>query len=167
MGRVPFIRRAPGDPLQEAFGYLARRSRTVAETRRHLARRGHLSEAAEQAIERLQQMGYLDDLAYTRRYAGWSASEKPMGRSRLVAELAAHGVDRDTIARGLDDCFGDEDERHALERALERALRGQRGALDAQTARRLAARLMRRGFGAGRVHAALKGLGAADETESD
>ena len=145
------------DPMQQALDYLARRPRTVAEMRRHLAGRGHAGPALDEVIERLRRIGYLDDLAYTRKFAGWAASEKPMGRIRLQAELAARGIDRQTIDRALGECFGPEQEAAALQSALDRALhRSGRPPVDPAARRRLAARLMRRGFSAGRVHAALQ-----------
>jgi regulatory protein len=149
--------------MEEALGFLARRSRTVSETRRHLSARGHPPPAVEDVIERLRRMGYLDDVAYAARYAGWAATEKPMGRARLAAQLAARGLDRETIERGLASCFGDEEESRALQHALERALRRVRGPLDDRERRRVAGQLLRRGFPAGPVYAALRGREAGEE----
>ncbi len=163
--RAPRGAKAPRrEPMQQALDYLARRPRTVAEMRRYLAGRGHAGPALDEVIERLRQIGYLDDLAYTRRFAGWASSEKPMGRIRLQAELAARGIDRLTIDRALGECFGPQQEAAALQSALDRALRSGRRPVDPAARRRLAARLMRRGFSAGRVHAALQHpAGGADD----
>jgi regulatory protein len=155
--------RAPRDPMDEALGFLARRSRTVVETRRLLTRRGHPTGAVEEVIERLRRMGYLDDTAYAARYAGWAATERPMGRARLAAQLAARGVDQASIESGLASCYGDEEEARALQRALEKALRGLRGPLGDRERRRVAGQLLRRGFAPGRVYAALRAHPGADD----
>ena len=151
--------------MDQALRWLARRPRTVAETRRHLAGRGHAGRAVDEVIERLRRIGYLDDLAYTRRFAGWAASEKPMGRIRLAAELSARGIERETIERGLRECFGAGEEEAALRRALDRALRVRPDVTKPDRRRLLAARLMRRGFSAGRVRDALAGLKERSDDE--
>jgi regulatory protein len=164
-GRSQGAGRAPRDPMDEALGYLTRRSRTVSETRRHLSGKGHSRPVVDDVIERLRRMGYLDDVAYAARYAGWAATEKPMGRARLAAQLAARGLDRETIERGLASCFGEEEEARALQHALEQALRRSRGPLGDRERRRVAGQLLRRGFPAGRVYAALRGRAAADDMD--
>jgi len=151
--------------MDEALGFLAHRSRTVSETRRLLAGRGHPPPAVEDVIERLRRMGYLDDIAYAARYAGWAATERPMGRARLTALLAARGIDRESIDRGLASCYGDVEEARALQQALEKALRGVRGPLGDRERRRVAGQLLRRGFPAGRVYAALRACPAADDDD--
>lgn len=114
-------------------------------------------------------MGYLDDAAYAARLAARAVEDRPMGRRRLVEELARRGVDRDTIERTLGQCFGPEQERQALARALAKATRGGTAAAAPAGVRKVAAFLLRRGFGRAQVLAAVRVWregAAADEPEA-
>ncbi|HKY32020.1 MAG TPA: RecX family transcriptional regulator [Candidatus Polarisedimenticolia bacterium] len=132
----------PGDPMAQAIASLARCDRTVLEMRRLLRRKGHAPAAIDGVIERLLRMRYLDDRAYAGRYAAWAVSRKGLGRAAVRARLAARGVEREAIDAGLAAGFGPAGEMEALRRALSDV----HGPLDRAGARRLAARLARRGF---------------------
>ena len=96
----------------------------------------------DRALERLHELGYLDDRAWSERYvAGQRAQNR--GRSLLRSELRAHGVAEDVAAEALD---GRDELAAATETALKRA-RSLRSIEDPERRkRRLYDFLRRRGF---------------------
>jgi regulatory protein len=63
---------------------------------RRLARKGHLPEAVEAALERAAQAGLLDDAAYARQYVQ-SRAARGRGPARVARDLQALGVPRPLI----------------------------------------------------------------------
>jgi regulatory protein len=130
-----------------AMTMLAMRGRASGELRRLMMQKGEPRLVAEAAIARLQQMGFVDDAAFSRHFvrfrasAGWS-------RRRIDRELGRRGVDRSTVADAIGEVFADEgfDDRTTIHREAEKKLRSLRNA-DAKTRRRrLYGFLARRGY---------------------
>ena len=133
-----------------ALNLLARRAHSAAELRLKLARRGYGDDELSGTMERMRSLGYLDDDAF----ADGLVRRRGADRSRLwiSRELAARGVDRETVARALA-CVDSETELEAARREVARSLRaGQRN----YDYRKVAGRLLRRGFAASTVRAALR-----------
>jgi len=93
-------RAAVDDPalvLEAAARFLEPRARSVAEVRRRLTGAGYRPELVDGAIERLLELGMLDDDAFAR---GWVESRdraRPRGERAIRQELGLKGVDRSTI----------------------------------------------------------------------
>ena len=82
---------------------LESRSRSVADLRTRLARAGWPAGFVDQALERLADIGLLDDEAYAR---GWLESRdrgRPRGERVLRQELRLRGVAGDVAAAALDE----------------------------------------------------------------
>ncbi len=88
-------------PLEAALGVIARRPRTRAEIAAWLGRRGYSPEEISSAVERLGELGYVDDSAYTAAFAGTVARSRAWGPRRVRQELARRGVGSDAIEQGL------------------------------------------------------------------
>ena len=88
----------PAVALEAAAQFLAVRSRSVAETRRRLLHLGYSPELAQEAIERLGRMGYLDDLAFARAWMESRDRSRPRGETALRGELLRKGVE-DAVIR--------------------------------------------------------------------
>ena len=71
--------------------------RSVFELRKKLGDRGHRGAVAAQAIERLQDQGYLDDEKYARNFVEVRMS-RGHGRSKILSDLARRGVDPGIIS---------------------------------------------------------------------
>jgi len=56
----------PGVVMEAAAAFLAVRPRSVAETRRRLRHLGYRHELVDSVVERLVEMGYLDDAEFAR-----------------------------------------------------------------------------------------------------
>ncbi len=84
-----------------AVDYVARRARTVFEVRDALRQRGFAPDVAEQAVDRLISIGYLDDAAYAIRYVESRVRAKGYGPMRIRGELKRRGMDAALIDRAV------------------------------------------------------------------
>jgi regulatory protein len=145
--------------MERAGRLLGYRDRSHAELRRRLAGAGHAEEAVDEAVERLEDSGLVDDARFAERFceakvaAGW-------GRERIGHALRTeHRVDRATVREALDELCPVEGE-SARARAL--ADRRHPPPRDRGAVERAARFLATRGFASGAVWAA---LGHADEAD--
>lgn len=105
--------------LQLGFAFLNRRERTIGEMRRHLEQKGIGAEAAEAAVCRLAETGYLDDSRFAFLFVHDKRELEGWGSERIRSGLANRGIARDLVETAL--------ARHQAERApgeseLDRAL---------------------------------------------
>lgn len=84
--------------LQKAYRYLGHRDRTVAELRKHLLGKGVPEEVAEEAIEGLVELGYVDDVRLARQFAEDRRNLDSWGSDRIERRLLELGVDREQVA---------------------------------------------------------------------
>ena len=99
-------RAAVDDPavvLEAAARFLEARSRSVSEVRRRLRRAGYRADLVEGAIERLTELGMLDDEAFGRAWVESRDRARPRGEIALRRELALKGVDRAIVDELLEE----------------------------------------------------------------
>ena len=89
-------------PLETAYSYLGSRMRTIAETEKHLRDKGFADSDIQKTIRELIDLGYLDDYQYALRYYEYNR-EKRRGSLRGARELAAKGVDAETVRNARED----------------------------------------------------------------
>ena len=92
-----------GEILDAAARFLETRPRSVAEVRRRLIRAGYREAMVQAALDRLTEVGYLDDDAFARAWVESRDRAKPRGERALRSELLAKGVDRAVIELVLAD----------------------------------------------------------------
>ena len=142
----------PGDPESVARAICLRALTGAPKTRAQLAelleRRGVPEEAAVAVLDRLGEVGLVDDAAFARAWVSSRQAGRGLARRALAAELRAKGVD-DGLAAEAAAQVDDEDERAAARRLVERRLPGMRRLDSATATRRLMGMLARRGYGAG------------------
>jgi regulatory protein len=92
----------PAVVMEAAAAFLAVRPRSVAETRRRLRHLGYRQALVEQVVERLVEMGYLDDEAFAQAWVESRDRARPRGEGALRRELALKGVDHETVAAALE-----------------------------------------------------------------
>ncbi|NJM07024.1 regulatory protein RecX [Candidatus Gracilibacteria bacterium] len=134
--------------LQAAMRLLEQRPRSVAELRQRLQRKEHEPQAIDAAIERLGELGMVDDTAFSRYWVDNRQAFRPRGTMAIRNELQRKGVKRDVIDAVLND-----PERPAIDEH-EQALELARTALHkyatvpdrASFQRKLGGFLMRRGY---------------------
>nr|WP_295375521.1 recombination regulator RecX [Pseudoxanthomonas sp.] len=144
--------RAEQTPVQRALGLLTRREHSRRELERKLASRGVAPEEARTAVERLAGEGWQDDRRFAESLVR-SRAGNGYGPLRIRAELATHGLDRETIAAAMDTFDGDWTEKAC---DLVRRRFGPGGLIDLAGRRKAADFLIRRGFDGGSVSAATR-----------
>jgi regulatory protein len=93
----------PAAVLEAAARFLEARPRSVAEVRRKLARLGYRPELVTNAVERLGELGFLDDEAFARAWVESRDRAKPRGEHALRRELGLKGVDKAVVDAVLAD----------------------------------------------------------------
>ena len=146
---------------------LGRRELSVKELRDRLIDREHPPDDIDRAIVRLLETGALDDARVARAYARTAAGVKGRGRLRVMRELSAMGIAKDTAGEALAEVFADVDERAVIARALQKKMRGRPRIADAAEHARLYQYLMRQGFTPAGITAALRKAGGRRDDGAD
>jgi SOS response regulatory protein OraA/RecX len=120
---------------------------------RGLEERGFKKDAASNAADRLEQEGWLDDLAAARSAVRVRAAR--YGRVRLEQDLRARGFGRETIAAALEAELP-EREGPALARAFGRSWAQHRKLALPERKRKVRLALSRRGFAPGAISAIMR-----------
>jgi len=146
---------------------LARRELSVKELRDRLLDREHPSEEIDRAIEHLLETQALDDVRVARAYARTASKVKGRGRLRVMRELNAMGIAKETASEAVADVFADLDERSLIAKALQKKMRGRPRIANAAEHARLYQYLMRQGFTPAGIVAALRAVGGRREPAAE
>jgi regulatory protein len=165
----------PNQALEIAARFLATRPRTRWEVSRRLARAGATPEVVAATLDRLAQLGILDDAEFSRWWHEQRDRHSPRGRRMLEAELRAKGVPRDVIEllrdsepeRGPDDAALPATEGERATAALDGHLRGRPMPSDPKALQRLGMYLMRRGFDPATARTTIRTRVAAEGEATD
>ena len=87
----------PAVVLEAAARFLEPRARSVAEVRRRLTSAGYRTELVDGAIDRLLELGMLDDEAFARAWVESRDRARPRGERAIRQELGLKGLDRATV----------------------------------------------------------------------
>ena len=87
--------------LAAAARFLEVRPRSVAEVRRRLRSAGYAAALVEGAVERLVELGFLDDAAFARAWVESRDRARPRGERALRVELRQKGVGREETDEAL------------------------------------------------------------------
>lgn len=154
-----------GDPVSAAknicLRLLTSQARSRAELSAKLSQRGIPEAAAEEALDRLEKVGLIDDEAYARAFVASRHRDRGLGRSALRRELERKGVDRD-LAASASAAIDDDQERARAADLVARKLDSAMFAGSEAARRRLLGMLARRGYSSavaiGAVNDALRGF---------
>jgi regulatory protein len=158
----------PPPDTEQAFEiagrFLGTRPRSRWEVEERLRRAGADAGLIRATLERLERIGFVDDLAFARWWVEQRDRHAPRGRVALETELRAKRVPPAIIAALRDDDSGadgpvSEDER--ADAALERHLKGRPLPEEPKALQRLGMYLVRRGFSPETARAALRRHGAS------
>lgn len=142
------------DPETKARGVVLRKLTGQARTRHELDQALKTKEipqaVANQVLDRMAEIGLVDDAAFARDWVGSRQQRRQLSRRALRHELQHKGVDRDDIEEALAAVDGD-DEYEAARALAERKARGMAGLSREVRSRRIAGALARRGFGSGLI----------------
>ena len=107
--------------------------------------------AAEQAVERMEELGLVNDERFARQYARKLLLDKKMTRRAAMFELTRKGIDRDTAEAALEEI--DVDYRDNIRAILDKKYRHLQ---DEKTKRRAVAALQRLGYSWDDIRAVLE-----------
>jgi regulatory protein len=141
---------------EAALNLLAFRPRTATELHRRLKEKGYAPEVCDAAVERMGELGMVDDASFAEMFVRDRVKLRPHGKRRLTQELRAKGVDAETASAAID---GVMDAENATETDLARQAAARwkpKPNEDPQASRRrLYGFLARRGFGTEAIMAVL------------
>jgi SOS response regulatory protein OraA/RecX len=155
------VRRLPPDPADLTpssartlvLRWLGQRELTASQIRLRLRRRDYPDDTIATALARLVSDGHVDDGRAARARARHEIAIKRHGRGRVLRQVEALGVDRDTAQQAVAAAFEGIDEDRLLADALARRLRGRPLPTDRPSLGKLYGWLLRQGFDAGKVSA--------------
>jgi regulatory protein len=129
--------------------------RTRAQLDQALARRGVPDDVTDDLLDRLEEVGLVDDQEYARMWVESRHAGRGLSRRALRYELAQRGVDPDLVRTAVE-VVDDDAELAAATALARRRLSGMRDPDPQRRDRRLLAMLARRGYGAGTATRALR-----------
>ena len=132
--------------MSRALHSLAFRARSAHELRERLARAGYAGQTVSEVLDRLGELGYLDDEEFARN-AARDKARKRYGPRRIYGELRQAGVDEEVAQEVVEEEFAGRSELEEARAAVRR--RYNTGERSVAQARRVHGFLMRRGYSAG------------------
>lgn len=142
---------------------MERRMRSRYELRAILRRKRIPEEMGEPVLDRLTEVGLINDEEFARLFVTERQRSRPRGRRGLVAELRKRGIDPEIIDLVLDEEDEVEEPVEVARRAVAAKLRALSGKPAAERKRKAEGFLLRRGFNYEVIREALGDLGAGDE----
>lgn len=121
---------------------------------------------ADATIERLMELGYLNDQRFAESYASARIENEGFGRMRVLSDLRARRVSGSTAEQAVDHALEGKSEAELIANYIERRMPAIAQAGKVEDERKLAGayrRLRRAGFTSGPILTALKGLAARPE----
>jgi len=148
------------EAFDRAAAALGRRARSAHELERWLLQRGFDRADVTDAVQRLTEIGAIDDSQFARAFARSRALGKGMSKRRLAQELSRRGVDSRMADAAIADVLEEEsvDERALLEAAARKKLAVLRGQEPDAVRKRLYGYLARRGYASSDIAAVLRTL---------
>ena len=156
----PEGREPDADPVEVAKQIVMQQLSVSAKSRHQLAqvlaRRAVPEPAAEAALDRFTELGYIDDAVFARSWVESRQRSRGLAGSALRRELREKGIDPEIIDAVLLECVDPDAERASAAELVDKKLRSMRG-VDADTAtRRLVSMLARKGYSPGLAYSVVR-----------
>lgn len=131
--------------MDAALKFLGYSARSVREVERHLDEKQYGEVEVYETVERLKELGLLDDLAFAEAFIRTRLATKPVSRRKLYEQLLSHELPRELIEEALQAVDDPAEQENAL--AVAEKYARQMEALPAdERARRVLQRLLTRGY---------------------
>ncbi|HEY0081221.1 MAG TPA: regulatory protein RecX, partial [Pyrinomonadaceae bacterium] len=124
-------------------------------------------EAADYAITRLSEYGYLDDEQFALGYASARVRQKPVGRQQLARDLQMKQIDRELAEQTLEKVFEATPEADLIDAAIEKRVRLRGRPKTRQETKSLFDHLLRRGFSYDLIIGKVRALASAELDEDE
>ena len=150
----PSTSEKPAEPKREeqardvCLRLLTVRARTRSELEAQLTKRGYADDVSARVLDRLVDVGLLDDVAFAEEWVRSRRANSGKGKRALATELRTKGVDPDVIAETLDSVDAGE-WRVQAEDLVAAKLRRDKLDDEVKVTRRLVGMLARRGYSQG------------------
>jgi regulatory protein len=154
----------PGAATTAALLLLGRRELSAHQLRERLRRKGFPDSVIDEALVRLRATGALDDSRAAAAKARHDLVIHRHGRSRVLRQVQAMGVDSETARGAVSAAFGEVNEDQLLEDALTRRLRGAPFPTERGAVNRLQGWLLRQGFDSDKVRQLLRRRSRSEDT---
>lgn len=138
----------------EGLKIIARRERSVSEVKTRLLQKGYLTEDVESAISQLIKERALDDHRTAHTIVQRAVQVKNWPKQRIKDELTRRGIMDEVATNTVEEAFSNINERMLLDKIIDQRLSS--CGLDNRQLQRLYQSLLRRGFSAEDVTAALE-----------
>lgn len=152
----PLTDTSPAAAATAGLVLLGSRELSTTQVRLRLLRKGFPEASVAEAISRLTESGALNDARTAAARARHDLTLRRHGRTRVLRQVQALGVDSDTAKEAVARAFEDVDEDRQIREAVTRRMRGAPVPTDPKDLRRLQAWLIRQGFPADRVFRLLR-----------
>lgn len=152
----PDMEQDPGHAARQiVLRQLAMAPRSRAELLLKLTQRGCPAEVATSVLDRMTQVGLVDDKAYAQMFVRSRQAGRGLAKGALARELRAKGI-QDDLADETLASISDEGERDRARGLADKKLRAMHGlGIEVQT-RRLAAMLARKGYSSSMAYAVIR-----------
>jgi regulatory protein len=155
---------------EELFEYavkcLGARAYSIGDLKSKLRMRAANPQDADAAIDRLKDIGYLDDQRFAEGYAAARVANEGFGRMRVLNDLRARRVSGVMAEHAVEHAIGERSEAELIDAFIERRMHSVFTGGKIEDEKKLAAayrKLRRAGFTSGPILAALKRIAARPE----
>ena len=101
-------------PMDYAMKYLTLKDRTVSEMQAYLDEKDFGEADVDATVERLKELGLLDDRRYAQRFVETRLNTKPVSRRHLYEQMKGHGLSEEYIREAMELADGDTERENAL-----------------------------------------------------
>jgi len=129
-----------------ALKFLSYRDRSLQEIALYLDKKGFSKNCAQQTVDELKELGYLNDERFARTWGHSRIESKNIGKFRLHRELRNKGIATETIDRVLESLYAERSEYQVAAECAEKKFATLKGVGEEKKKRRLIQFLQRRGF---------------------
>lgn len=151
--------------MDAALDFLSAKPRTVRETEDKLDSLNYGEYEVYQAVERLKELGYLDDLKYAEDFITSRLATKPVSRRKLKEQLYTHKLPVDCIDEAIA-AVTDEVERNNAAAVAEKFYRQFEGLEERDRKQRVMRRLLSRGYDFNAVRQSVEDIiGSVDDID--
>ena len=146
------------DAYQAALRFLARRSHSRWELFTKVTRKGFSRSDINRSLDRLEELGYLNDRAFALEYSRYRLKQSPRGRKLLAVELMKRGISRELVEEVLSEVYREFPEEDLISGLVEKWRRTHPYEVTDAERKKLSQSLGRKGFGWEQIRMGISGL---------